>query len=155
MHVRGAIDRIDRGPDGALVVLDYKSGRIESLRRKLRSDTLLAPEFQLAIYAALLRQRNPGARVDAQYVSLKSARRTPTLGESKVDLEALLELDPQRRKQGKPNLAEAVVARVARMRDGFFEVRPLDCDYCDLKPACRLVALPTDPDENGGEVPRA
>ena len=35
------------------------------------------------------------------------------------------------------------------------EVRPLDCDYCDLKPACRLVALPTDPDENGGEVPRA
>jgi len=155
VHVRGAIDRIDRGPDGALVVLDYKSGRIESLRRKLRADTLLAPEFQLAIYAALLRQRNPGARVDAQYVSLKSARRTPTLGESKVDLEALLELDPQRRKQGKPNLAEAVVARVARMRDGFFEVRPLDCDYCDLKPACRLVALPTDPDENGGEVPRA
>ena len=41
------------------------------------------------------------------------------------------------------------------MRDGLLEVRPLDCDYCDLKPACRLVALPTDPDENGGEVPRA
>ncbi|MCA1829026.1 MAG: PD-(D/E)XK nuclease family protein [Myxococcales bacterium] len=89
VHVRGAIDRIDRTAEGALVVLDYKSGH------------------------------------------------------------------PERRKSGKLNVAEAVVARVARMRAGFFEVRPLNCDYCELKPACRLVALPTDPDENGGEVPVA
>ncbi len=33
------------------------------------------------------------------------------------------------------------------MRRGHFEVRPLSCDYCDLKPLCRLVALPTDPEE--------
>jgi hypothetical protein len=140
-------------------VLDYKSGRIESLRRKLRADTLLRPEFQLAIYAALLRQREPLQRVDAQYLSLKNAKRTPTLLESKIDLDALLELDPVRRAalraQQKPNLADAVFERVQKMRDGSFEVRPLDCKYCDLKPACRLVALPTDPEENGGEVPRA
>jgi RecB family exonuclease len=159
VHVRGAVDRVDRAADGGLVVLDYKSSRIESLRRKLRPDTLLQPEFQLSIYAALLRQREPQARVDAQYVSLKSARRTPTLAEAKVDLPALLELDPARRAelraQKKPNLADAVFQRVEAMRRGMFEVRPLDCAWCDLKPACRLVALPTDPDENGGEVPRA
>jgi hypothetical protein len=40
------------------------------------------------------------------------------------------------------------------MRSGLFPVSPLTCDYCELKPACRLVALPTDPEENGGEVPR-
>jgi RecB family exonuclease len=159
VHVRGAVDRVDRAPGGGLVVLDYKSSRIESLRRKLRPDTLLQPEFQLAIYAALLRQREPAAQVDAQYVSLKSARRTPTLAEAKIDLPALLELDPARRTelraQKKPNLADAVFERVEAMRRGLFEVRPLDCAWCDLKPACRLVALPTDPDENGGEVPRA
>ena len=159
LHVRGAIDRIDRVPGGALVVLDYKSSRIEKLRRKLRPETLLDPEFQLALYAALLRQREPGAPVDAQYVSLKHARRTPTLGESEVDLDALLELHPARRAllraAGKPNLASAVIERVEKMRGGAFEVRPLDCNFCDLKPACRLVSLPIDPEENGGEVSRA
>ena len=157
VYVRGAVDRVDRTSNGALVVLDYKSSRIESLRRKLRPDTLLQPEFQLAIYAALLRQREPLARVDAQYVSLKSARRTPTLADARIDLEALLEFDPARRAslQGKPNLADAVLQRVDQMRGGLFEVRPLDCAFCQLKPACRLLALPTDPEENGGEVSRA
>jgi hypothetical protein len=77
-----------------------------------------------------------------------------------IDVDALLELDPARRAglrartPAPPNLADAVVERAGKMRAGFFEVRPLTCDYCQLKPACRLVALPTDPDENGGEVPR-
>jgi RecB family exonuclease len=154
VHVRGAVDRVDRAAGGSLLVLDYKSSRYETLQRKLRPDTLLAPEFQLALYAALVRQREPAARVDAAYVSLKSARRTAALG-SKVDLDALLETDPARRAPGKPNLAEAVVERARKMRGGSFEVRPLDCAFCELKPACRLVALPTDPDENGGEVSRA
>ena len=158
VHVRGAVDRVDRF-DGTLVVLDYKSSRIETLRRKLRADTLLQPEFQLAIYAALLRQREPLSAVDAQYVSLKSADRTKPLAKAGIDVSALLELDPARRAelraQKKPNLADAVFQRVDSMRNGAFEVRPLDCGFCDLKPACRLVALPTDPDENGGEVPRA
>ena len=109
--------------------------------------------------AALLRQREPLSAVDAQYVSLKSADRTKPLAKAGIDVSALLELDPARRAelraQKKPNLADAVFQRVDSMRNGAFEVRPLDCGFCDLKPACRLVALPTDPDENGGEVPRA
>ena len=148
MHVRGAIDRIDRLPDGALLVLDYKSGRPESLRRRLRADTMLAPEFQLALYAAVLRQREPGVRVDAAYISLQTGERTATLRKAAardgLDVDALLERE----------LPKAVFERAGEMRKGFFEVRPLSCDFCDLKPACRLVALPTDPDENGGEVSR-
>jgi len=115
---------------------------------------LLSPELQLALYAAVLRQRQPLARVDAQYVSMKDAERSPTLRKTKLDVDALLELDPAKREAGKPNLANAVHAQAALMRSGRFEVRPLSCDFCDLKPACRLVALPTDPDENGGEVSR-
>src|SRR6267378_3915236 len=142
VHVRGIVDRIDRLPDGTLLVLDYKSGRVASLAPRLKPEAMLAPEFQLALYAELLRQREPSARVDAAYLSLKDAQLTRTLRENGVDPDAL-------------PLAQGVQERVARMRAGRFEVRPLTCDYCDLKPVCRLVALPTDPDENGGEVPRA
>jgi ATP-dependent helicase/nuclease subunit B len=142
VHVRGIVDRIDRLPDGTLLVLDYKSGRVASLAPRLKPEAVLAPEFQLALYAELLRQREPSARVDAAYLSLRDAQLTRTLRENGVDPDAL-------------PLAQGVQERVARMRAGRFEVRPLTCDFCDLKPVCRLVALPTDPDENGGEVPRA
>jgi len=142
VHVRGIVDRIDRLPDGTLLVLDYKSGSRASLSPKLRKESLLAPEFQLALYAEMMRRREPGARVDAAFLSLRDARLTRTLRESGIDPDSL-------------PLADAVQERVAKMRAGRFEVRPLSCDYCELKPACRLVALPTDPEENGGEVSRA
>lgn len=142
VHVRGVVDRIDRLPDGTLLVLDYKSGRLASLTPKLKKEALLAPEFQLALYAEMLRQRQPGARVDAGYLSLRDADRTRTLRESGIDPDTL-------------PLAAGVQERVAKMRGGHFAVRPLTCDYCDLEPVCRLVALPTDPEENGGEVSRA
>ncbi|HEY2027934.1 MAG TPA: PD-(D/E)XK nuclease family protein [Myxococcales bacterium] len=149
VFVRGRIDRVDRR-NGTLLAVDYKSSSLESLKRKLRPDALLAPEFQLAVYAALLQQRDPSAAVDAQYVSLKDAARTAPLSKAaKVDLDALLELDYERRLElhEKPNLANAVLAQAERMRAGTFEARPLTCDYCDLKPLCRLVSLPTDPEE--------
>ncbi len=158
VFVRGAVDRIDRGAGGELVVLDYKSGSIEPLRRKLKPAWVLAPDFQLAVYAALLRQRHPEAKVDALYLSLKDAARTKALSKT-IDLDALLETEPLRRRELRgstprpPNFADAVFERVDRMRAGLYPVKPLSCDFCDLKPACRLVALPTDPDENGGEVP--
>ena len=142
MHVRGIVDRIDRLPDGTLLVLDYKSGRLTTLSPRVKAEALLAPEFQLVLYAEMVRQRYPSARVDAAYVSLRDARRTATLRDNGIDPAAL-------------PLAAAVQDRVSRMRSGYFAVRPLSCDYCDLKPVCRLVALPTDPEENGGEVPRA
>jgi ATP-dependent helicase/nuclease subunit B len=156
IFVRGAIDRVD-ARDGAVLAVDYKSSRTEVLRRKLKAETLLSPELQLSLYAALLRQRQPLATVDAQYISMKDAARSPTLRKAaKVDVDALLELDPSRRALlgDRPNLANAVHAQAAQMQAGRFEVRPLSCDFCDLKPACRLTALPTDPEENGGEVAR-
>jgi RecB family exonuclease len=141
VHVRGVIDRIDRLPDGTLLVVDYKSGRLNTLTPRLKPEALLAPEFQLVLYAQMLRQREPGARVDAGYVSLRDADRTRTLRQSGIDPDAL-------------PLEQGVQERVGKMRAGHFAVRPLTCDYCDLKALCRLVALPTDPDENGGEVSR-
>jgi RecB family exonuclease len=157
-YVRGAIDRVDRDGRGGLLVLDYKSSSKQALSRKLQPAGLLAPEFQLAVYAALLRQREPRSTVDAVYVSLRDAERSKSLrtavGEV-LDVDALLEMDPARRaelrKAPEPpvNLADEVWRRVAQMRDGVFTVNPLTCDFCELKPACRVVALPPDPEENG------
>jgi RecB family exonuclease len=127
VHFRGKIDRIDRLADGALLVLDYKSGSIAPLRRKLKE--ALAPEFQLALYAAAVRQQHPDARVAARYLSIRDADVTPDFPDVQEALPG------------------AVHEHVARMRAGTFPVKPLNCDHCDLKPACRLVALPTDPDE--------
>jgi RecB family exonuclease len=163
VFVRGAIDRIDRADDRSLLVIDYKSSRKQSLVRKLDPGWLLRPEFQLALYVALVRQQEPRSAVDALYVSVRDADRTATLGEKSAgagDLDTLLDMDPARRARlradpGPPlNLADEVWTRVRAMRSGLFPVSPLSCDYCELKPACRLVALPTDPEENGGEVPR-
>ncbi len=157
--VRGAIDRIDRDEGGALLVIDYKSSSKQTLSRKLQPAGLLAPEFQLALYAALLRQREPASNVDAAYISLRDAERSATLRDATakaVDFGALLEMDPTRRAElrrrpGPPlNLADEVWARVGKMRQGLFPVQPLSCDFCELKPACRIVALPPDPEENGG-----
>lgn len=159
VSIRGAIDRIDRTPDGRFVVLDYKSSRSYRLRRKLRGDALLMPEFQLPIYAAVLARRNPGARVDAQFVSIGDARRTSSLREALeragVDVDALIETEPgaraalRAREPAPPNLADAVWQRVGDMRAGRFAVRSLSCEYCDLKPLCRIVALPSEDDEAG------
>jgi len=161
-YVRGAIDRVDRDGNGGLLVLDYKSSSKQALSRKLQPAGLLAPEFQLAIYAALLRQREPRSTVDAAYVSLRDAERSKSLREAvgqMVDVDALLEMEPTRRAElrrpAEPplNLADEVWRRVARMRGGLFTVQPLSCDFCELKPACRIVALPPDPEENGAAAP--
>jgi ATP-dependent helicase/nuclease subunit B len=161
-YVRGAIDRVDRDGDGGLLVIDYKSSGKQSLARKLLAAGLLSPEFQLAVYAALLRQREPRSAIDAVYVSLRDAERSKTLREATaqaVDFDALLEMDPVRRAKLRTatppplNLADEIWGRVTRMRQGLFTIQPISCDFCELKPACRIVALPPDPEENGTPPP--
>ena len=98
------------------------------------------------------------------YVSLRDAERSKTLRAATgqvVDFDALLEMDPTRRAELRNvaapplNLADQVWGRVAKMREGFFTIQPLSCDFCELKPACRIVALPPDPEENGSAAASA
>ncbi|PHQ72343.1 MAG: double-strand break repair protein AddB [Sneathiella sp.] len=62
----GTADRIDRGPDGGLVVIDYKTGGLPSVREV---ETGMAP--QLALEAAMI-ARNGFAGVPADLVSALS-----------------------------------------------------------------------------------
>ncbi|HZL80678.1 MAG TPA: PD-(D/E)XK nuclease family protein [Demequina sp.] len=53
--IRGVIDRIDRAPDGALRIIDYKSGKAPSSRYGEQAD------FQMKFYAMLV-ERTEGTR---------------------------------------------------------------------------------------------
>jgi len=53
--IRGVIDRIDRAPDGALRIIDYKSGKTPSSRYGEQAD------FQMKFYALLV-ERTEGTR---------------------------------------------------------------------------------------------
>lgn len=68
LPVRGLIDRVDRRPDGALALVDYKTGS----HRPVRKDNLLeaGTRLQLALYAVAAEQHlgAPVATVEYRYV---------------------------------------------------------------------------------------
>ncbi|TVT50338.1 MAG: Inactivated superfamily I helicase [Denitromonas halophila] len=116
--LKGRLDRIDRGTDGALAVLDYKARDTASLRRAVKDPE----DGQLAIYAALMDE----AVAQAGYVALDGDR---------VDTFALD--DP----------AAAAAAHVARLTDLFERMGEgaamiangvgSACDYCSVRGLCR------------------
>ncbi|HEY1738339.1 MAG TPA: PD-(D/E)XK nuclease family protein, partial [Acidimicrobiia bacterium] len=67
VHFRGRIDRIDRAPQGdALVVTDYKSGRLPDRRSGGVFDPVAGGRvLQLAIYGMVAERLEPGADVSA------------------------------------------------------------------------------------------
>lgn len=65
----GRVDRIDRHPDGALEIVDYKSGRLTT------SPEEVAESLAMSIYQLILRRENPGTRVFATIYCLRSGER--------------------------------------------------------------------------------
>jgi putative RecB family exonuclease len=62
----GRVDRIDRHTDGALEVIDYKSGRLTT------SPEEVAESLAMSIYQLILRRCNPGTRVFGTIYCLRS-----------------------------------------------------------------------------------
>lgn len=65
----GRIDRLDRHPDGALEVVDYKSGRADV------QPADVAASLAMRIYQLILRREHPGVPVRAAIIALSSGRR--------------------------------------------------------------------------------
>lgn len=123
VELQGVIDRIDTGPDGTLELIDYKTGSIDGLRRKL-SDPL--EDTQLAFYAALL---DPAGQtpLQAAYLPLDSGKALAPLSHPQVQRTAL-------------RLLAGLGDELARLRDG----APLPalgegstCDFCEARGLCR------------------
>ncbi len=119
--LRGRIDRLDHGPEGARQLLDYKTGSRASLARKVKAPL---EDTQLAFYAALL---GADAAFGAAYLALDdddSPKEVPHPQVHETAAEMLLNLGAewQRLRGGEPlrALGEA----------------PL-CEHCEARGLCR------------------
>jgi ATP-dependent helicase/nuclease subunit B len=122
MTLHGRIDRIDLHADGQRLVLDYKTGSRDALRKKLRD----GEDHQLAFYGLL-----SALPVDhAQYVTLE-ADKTGAV-ETPKDVPDYTTL--QRTLQTQMTTQMRAVAQGARLpANGVESV----CQYCDVRGLCR------------------
>jgi ATP-dependent helicase/nuclease subunit B len=122
MILHGRIDRIDEHEDGARLVLDYKTGNREALRRKLRE----GEDHQLAFYGLL-----SALPVDnAQYVTLE-ADKTGVV-EPPKDVPDYATLQRTLQMQMKSQM-RAVAHDAPLPANGVESV----CQYCDVRGLCR------------------
>lgn len=120
VRLRGFIDRIDRAPNGALRVVDYKTGRAPSTR--FQEDAL----FQMRFYALLL-QLTDRLPARTQLLYLKSGQ-VLTFDPEAADIERF-----------RFEIARLWDAIEADARRGTFAPRknPL-CNWCGVRTACPL-----------------
>jgi ATP-dependent helicase/nuclease subunit B len=120
LELQGRIDRIDRLPGGASLVMDYKTESLQATKARME---LPLEDTQLAFYAVLLPQRE----LQAAYLNISER------GEVKrVDHEELA--------QGAHLLQEAIASEMRRIAQGaalpaLGEGRV--CEYCAARGLCR------------------
>ena len=143
---QGKIDRVDVGAEG--MVIDYKSSTQTSARKVLQEGTRLETSFQLPLYAVVAEQalRERGLSWNGRLVSIKDAVATPTLRDfATTRLADELALDEAARaaarERGVVSLGDKLWQHVHALRNGEFPVSPVDCQFCPLERACRVVHL--------------
>lgn len=132
-RLRGRIDRIDQGTNGARLVLDYKTGAVAGLRDRLKDPQ---EDSQLPFYVALLQAQGEAGEIQAAYLSLDD-RGGPRLlphdavQDSATELVAHLAVDLLRLRDGAamPALGEGSV-----------------CDTCEARGLCRRDQWPPTPE---------
>lgn len=75
VRLKGKIDRVDRHPDGSVLILDYKSGAVPA-----GVDAEAGVRLQLELYLLayeMLGEHPPSARWNAAYLSLKAGQMRP------------------------------------------------------------------------------
>jgi ATP-dependent helicase/nuclease subunit B len=124
LRLRGRVDRIDHGPDGRRLVVDYKTGAVAGLKKKA-ADPL--EDTQLAFYAALLGGPDGDPALGACYLALDDEAAPlviehPAVHESGATLIAGLADEWQRLREGTPlpALGEGTV-----------------CETCEARGLCR------------------
>ena len=117
--IRGILDRIDRGPDGSLIITDYKTGKAPPERYALGSF------FALKIYALLIRQRLGETPSEIRLMYLNG----PTMYRLEVDDKQLDAMDRQLR-------ALWTAIEKASQTD-HFPPRPGNlCNWCSFQDIC-------------------
>jgi ATP-dependent helicase/nuclease subunit B len=122
-ELRGIVDRIDALRDGALQLIDYKTGGRDGLKEKVKEPL---EDTQLAFYAALLRTQTE-APLRAMYLALDGTRRLDEVPHADVETSAAAlvdglahDLERLRAGAGLPALGEGAT-----------------CEYCAARGVCR------------------
>ena len=121
--IDGRLDRIDRGPDGRLMVIDYKTGRVDKLRQRVKQRL---EDTQLAFYAALVAD-DDGAPPLAVYLPLR-------------DRDALDPIEHKDVAETARQLIDGLGADLAALRSGAGAAalgEPPACDHCAARGLCR------------------
>ncbi len=116
----GRLDRVDRHADGAAMLIDYKTGQRDKLKKRVGEPL---EDTQLAFYAALLTEEAGDAPPRAIYLSLAEREPPKEIEHNDVALSAALlidglsaDLDALRNGAGAPALGEGDVCRTCEAR---------------------------------------
>ena len=122
--LEGRLDRIDTNGDGAAMLIDYKTGSRDKVKKRVAEPL---EDTQLAFYAALLTDEGSDTPPRAIYLSLTDRETPQDFEHEEVALSAALlvdglsaDLDALRRGDGAPALGEGEV-----------------CETCDMRGLCR------------------
>ena len=120
LKLEGRIDRIDRLPAGATLVMDYKTESLQATRDRMKTPL---EDTQLAFYAALL----PDAEVEAAYLNISERGEVRSVPHEALD-------------QGKHLLREALQSEMRRIAQGaglpaLGEGKV--CEFCAARGLCR------------------
>ncbi len=123
---RGAVDRIDRTPSGAVEVVDYKSGNVRPYRRDRENPIGRGRHLQLPVYALAARAAFDADGVRAVY---------RFIGDDPTEIE--FRLDPT----GSAQFTRALGVLVGAIDAGAFPYRPgpandRSCRTCDFDELC-------------------
>lgn len=124
LQLDGRLDRIDRHRDGGAMVIDYKTGNADALKRKVREPL---EDTQLALYAALLTDELHDRPPRAAYLALDE-RKAPLVIEHP---------DPARSAAG---LIEGLAADLDALRGGAGAAALGEgeiCEHCEMRGLCR------------------
>jgi putative RecB family exonuclease len=118
LRLQGRIDRIDVRPDGALVLRDYKTGRVP---RQIEGALRSGAELQIPIYAAAVARILPGRSVGEAFLDyVDSGRFVP------------VETPPD----GEARLGRLLGELTSGMAAGLFLQEPAACEWCDFTAVC-------------------
>ncbi len=159
-RLHGAIDRVDRAPDGRALVLDYKLSSRVSSREKLEEEAKLQLQLYLSAVAELWGTEIVGGLYHPLRATSERRPRGLVLEETAADLDAyrLAKTDKVSAEEFDALLADArrrAGEIVRRMRNGQIDRDPgprpglrdhgVCPPFCDFAPICRRDRAPVEP----------